>query len=532
MEVFMPNTDKTVVIDMHKHGFETKEWDIANLTPHQFLQANLAIAGINNYHFVINCGSHDSTLWGKKVWDLYNKKPKLKEYLTIYPQSEFNVDIGQILTYQDEFVGDSKFVFKNIHMLVAAKKGMEEEFFKKTRVYSAWSNMYIKKNSKHYVFEGKIPKSKNDLEENYINIGEMMKAARNMLCYRYCIDPRDRIPFDIYENTLQIGLTYAQIRERFLDASFKYLVSKGLIPNTGLARQKLSGNITKRPFLEDGQLKHADIFKPFIEADLQKARSYKEYKKLLPHFIGDGFSRLQLADVPILFGKTAYTCVAHPKTIVIRKKTGLPVSAFDGVDISTLPEKKQLQIRKKLEIYKKTGKDYLFTVGDGTKVLFKRPSDDYILIEGDFSGIVKDEIVLKYLDQYTREFGFKIDGFEISPEMFSSDRPQNKRQKFAWDHFDLYAKYGKAVNCNSCLGDLHMNFQSDLALVNESMSYADNQRMYGSESSFVCTKCSWVDLLETGQFDKQSQQIEVKILKEILSKKAKKQREENLQKNL
>ena len=515
----MKDTEKKVVIDMHRHGFETGEYQKANLTPHQFLQANLAIAGINDFKFVINCGGHDSTLWGKEVWKVYKQNPKLAEYLDIKPESEFNVDIGKILTYDDQIVGDKKYVFKKIHMLAAAKKGKEEEFFERTRIYSTWSDMYIKRDLNSLVYTGDYPKNNDQLEKDYINIGEMMKAARNIICDLYCKNPDDRIPFDIYEDTIEKGLTYEEIRQRFLDDTFNYLVSKGLIKNTPQAKIKLSTDIESKRNFKNGKWQSESVFREFTQNDLQNAKKSKNPKGCLPPKIDHSFSRLQPEDIKVLFGDTAYLCVAHPNTLAIRNSTGLPVSVFDGIDISSLPKAVQYQINKKLSIYKETGKDYIFTVKDGTDVLYQLDDKKkHIVINGDISGLVKDEILVKYMDEYCQKFGFKIDAYEISPWMFGSKNENNNHQQFAWNHFDMYARRGKAVNCNSCLGDMHMNRQKDLSLIDETMSYAKGQRNYYGESTYVCTKCSWVDLIENGVIDAENQQLEVRVLKQKFSK--------------
>ena len=138
--------DSKVLIDLHRHFLEPSELDEANMSPADFLKLQLATAEINNFEIHTMCGSHNSTTWAKEVWDMYKKFPKeVKDRLQIYPQAEYNVTVSNVLEYEDPIRGDSKYVFKKMHMLAAAKKGKEEEFFKKTRVYSVWSDMYIKK---------------------------------------------------------------------------------------------------------------------------------------------------------------------------------------------------------------------------------------------------------------------------------------------------------------------------------------------------------------------------------------------------
>ena len=515
----MEENEKKVVIDMHKHGFETGEYEKANLTAKQYLLSNLALASINNCHFVINCGGHDSTLWGREVWELYKAHPEFKKDLTIIPQSEFNVDIGEILTYKDPVHKDTKYVFKKMHMLAAAKKEREEDFFEKTKVYSTWTDMYIRANVNNFVYCGQFPKSEEELEKDYINIGEMMKAARNILSDKYCPDSKDRIPFDIYQDTLQLGLSYTEIRERFLKDSFKYLLSRGLIKNTEKDYIQLSEDIKRKKNLKDGTYKYESIFPKFTLDDLKNAKKSKNPRGSLPQRVEHSHSRLLLKDVPILFGDTACYCVAHPNKIAIRKNTGIPVSAFNGVDISKLSKDVRCEILKKLLRYKDTNFDYFFINGDSTDVIHRiETGKKENVINSDISGVVLHEIILKSLDKYTKKLGYTIDAFEISPWMMTSKNEFNKNQKIAWDHYYMYVKHKKAINCNSHLGDMHMTKRKDLALIDKDKSYLPGQRKYFDQSTYVCTKCSWIDLINDGKFDCNKNELEIRVLNDRFGK--------------
>ena len=87
--------EKTTLINMHEHGFETSELDKANLNPHQFLALHRALAELFDVQIVTNCGSHDSTAWAYKVWRKYQQYPGLEKYVKLIPQSEFTVDLGE-----------------------------------------------------------------------------------------------------------------------------------------------------------------------------------------------------------------------------------------------------------------------------------------------------------------------------------------------------------------------------------------------------------------------------------------------------
>ena len=546
--------EKMKVIDLHKHGFETSEFYKANLTPHQFLLQHLAMANIYNFDFYAPCGSHNSTTWGKQVWEEYQRlQANYKENLHIYPFAEYNVNIGPVVTYKDKTLGDDKYIFKKMHVLAFAKKGKESEFFKKTRVYSAWSDMYINKNSKSLVYDGNFPKNE-DSQKDYIEIGTYMKAARNIVCDNYNLTDEQRIPFDIYENTITRGLTYEEIRDRFIDDTFDYLVEKGKIKNTNIARQVLEKVVSN--YTNKIGNKKITIFKKFDESDLRNARCSINPNGFFPGQLDHSFSRLDMRDFSLLFGDTAYLCVAHPNTIELRKYTDLPVSIFEGVDISTLPNgimrdkndnimhdengkeiydenfDEQKLIRKTLNIYRQNPNVELFfdSSSDHTVVYkYENNAKKIVLdakltqnvitqsgklefVNGDFSGVVKDEIFIKNLDKYAKKHNFNIDAYEISPAMWTSNSPRNNKQEFAWSHFDLYAKYGKAVNSNSALGDLHMQSEKTLDLIDPSVHLESNET-YRDKLNYACCNCSMLDLLETGTFDKKNQELDVRVLK-------------------
>ena len=85
-----------VLIDLHKHGYETSEMDQANLSPDDYLRYNYALCDAYNFDMYTVCGSHNSTLWAKQVWDKYNSL-KDKGKLHLFVQSEFTVDVSKVL---------------------------------------------------------------------------------------------------------------------------------------------------------------------------------------------------------------------------------------------------------------------------------------------------------------------------------------------------------------------------------------------------------------------------------------------------
>ncbi|HAJ77894.1 MAG TPA: hypothetical protein DCO89_02360 [Clostridiales bacterium] len=593
----MEGNFKGNLINLHCHIFETKEYNKANFTPHQFLSLQKALSELFELKVITNCGGHNSTTLGKLVWDEYNKYPDLKDSVELFPESEFSADVSKIFR-------DSP--FNKIHLLAAAKKGMEDMYFANTAVFSVWSDMYISKDiSKGLKYIGEYPKSEDD-RDNYINVGTMMIAARNTLCQKYCKDYSMRIPFEVYEDTLEFGLTYNEIRERFVEDSFKYLASKGLIENTEEAKSQLYYDINfthkysvqekienftkevissinerhfmkannavlpkdlfdevKRPGISFDVAKEKVIRKlynyliinKFIDMDdstkeklsLQIGEIAKTHKRmgLVPLFLeitpeeikiaqdtgknrfrvlfGHPSTRLDLKDISLLFGDTAYFCLAHPNEEKFRADAKIPVSYFDKVDISSLPKNVQDKINDKLWYYVRTGENYYFSPEEEdpiVELLTNSKGETFLGIIGDNTGIVKDEMLINFLDRVGKYYNFNLDGVEISKRMFYENKEnKNLHAENAWEHYDMYVKHQKAINCVSGIGDIHYNFLSDIALLSDTMSRKKHQRNFNDDLTFVCDKCSWYDLIKNGTFDKENQDLSVKIRRQFLNKK-------------
>ena len=467
--------DKIKMIDLHRHFYENSELDKANLSPESFLKLHFAISEIYDLDLYTMCGGHDSTIYGKKVWDIYKNIPESKrQNLHLYAQSEFNVSMNEILTYPDKVHNDDKYVYKKAHILAAAKKGKEEEFFEATKIFSVWSDMYIKKyKNKELQYTGDLVKfdakgkiiRDAEMGRDYLgtfNMGNLLKAARNILCEKYCKDYKDRIPFEVYENTTQVGLTYSQIRQRFIDDSFDYLVSKGLIQNTSADKQQLEADIVG---IRTGA-GYVKILPQFDFEEQKRLANNPEGRKFYPSSRDGAISRLSPKDFKLLFKDTAHFCVAHPETIKIRSETGIPVSAFEDVNISTLPEDVQNVIKSYLTQYKQTNVDHVFMPDDSSGVLIKMGKSTSIT--KDFGNIVKSQILFKNLDRFTKKCGYTIEGIEISP--FTFEKSFAKTNHYNWRQFDLIASMGKAANCNSAFGDEHLNSEFHTSLIDEMVS--------------------------------------------------------------
>ena len=526
--------DSKVLIDLHRHFLEPSELNEANLSPNDFLKLHLAIAEINDFEIHTMCGSHNSTTWAKEVWDKYKKFPKeVKDRLHLYPQAEYNVSVSNVLEYEDPVRGDNKYVFKKMHMLAAAKKGREEEFFQKTKIYSVWSDMYIKKDLNHeLVYRNDLPISRT-ADDKFFSLGILLKSARNILCDKYCKNAKDRIPFDVYEDTIEMGLTYTQIRDRFIEDSFNYLVSKGLVPNTKEAKDQIDADVSSH-VMGDGISYH--FLRRFNIEDQKLANEGFNPYKFYPNSDEHSLSRLKLEDVKLLFGDTAEFCVAHPKTVAIHTNTGLPISAFDGIDVSTLSNTTRRTIYNMLRTYRQTGVDTLILPNDSTNIIKMNKRTLKVAIRGDSNGLVRNQIFLKQLDKHTKQLGYTIKGVEICPEMFEERRmvDGNLKTRYDWQLVDVFMRLGKAVNLNSSSGDWHIKEEKDTALINELVESDPNHSKYAEELTYACTKCGWLDLLN-GKYDRATQQIEVRplnraanTLSPITSAKKSSEKEESL----
>ena len=209
----------------------------------------------------------------------------------------------------------------------------------------------------------------------------------------------------------------------------------------------------------------------------------------------------------------------------------MPVSAFYGVYVSSLPGPVQSRIKNTLEEYKRDGVERFFDFNDPVPVIESKidpkSKKQVTVIVGYNYGLVKDEILLKSFDACAKKYGFKVDGFEISKNMFFEQRDNsNLHGENGWAHFDMYAKHGKAVNCNSAIGDIHLSTKRDIMLIDDAFSRGTYHRSHLDDATYVCTKCSWAELLQNGKFDEKNQQLEVLLLREFLNKRYRK-RENN-----
>ena len=89
-------SSKELLINLHTHFFETREFDRANFTVRQFLSINKALSEMFNKKIITSCGSHNSTTQAKLVFEELKKYPEYSKSVEVIPQSEFTVDVSRI----------------------------------------------------------------------------------------------------------------------------------------------------------------------------------------------------------------------------------------------------------------------------------------------------------------------------------------------------------------------------------------------------------------------------------------------------
>ncbi len=284
------------VIDLHNHSAYSEEHPLTTFDETQILEYFEQVAKIAGKKVCFAITDHDTSLGAWAVYhELKNNKDKYP-HVDFVPGMELNVSLEKVLTYNDKDFDNPSFVFKKCHILIHAKKGKEEEFFKRTYQYSEIAH-------KSLLYNGK-----------YVNVGQQLLAARNKLCEVYDI----RIPLHLYKDCINNG-DFDSIRNNFIDQTLKYLSEhKNLNSNIFLA-QEIDNHICK-------------LF-PNV-----------------PRYFNDFgyYRRFNILEINSLLNGCATICYAHPQTLQMKQMAQIPVKAFKGVDISSLNTKIQHIIREKL----------------------------------------------------------------------------------------------------------------------------------------------------------------------------------------
>ena len=326
------------VIDLHNHSSYSEEYPKTTFNEFEMLQYFEQIAEKTKQKVCFSVTDHDTSLGSFMVYSELMKNKNKYPLVDFVPGMELNMSLEKVANYDDSILKDPSFVFKKCHMLIHAKKGREEEFFKRTYLYSALAHKKI------------------SVSKTPINIGKQVLAARNRLNEVYSI----RIPLDIYRSCATNN-NFESIKTAFINETIDFLSNHGKITD-----------------------------KSFAEAEIKRIieRIFPDY----PTFIDDFgyYGRFSVFDLKPIFGDCATICYAHPQTLSFKKFTKIPVKLFKGVDISTLPVNIQQKIRAKLNDRYEFKNGY-FSQQD---ILFSNG------IYGDQSGLVKLQLLHNQLQKH------------------------------------------------------------------------------------------------------------------------------------
>ena len=229
-------------IDLHHHSKYSYEAPKATLKVKDILEYYRLLSEIKPERVVengkvkfvdkkvaISICDHNSAEGACHAWKQINKNPERYKNIDFIPGIEFGVDCSRVLTYQDKVNRDAKYVFKGMHLLTHAKPGKEEEFFKRTWTISMLNKMVIKPEVS--MQEGKLTVNPNQCFYNkaivansneekskiYISIGGQILAARTLIFKKYGI----KVPYDCYKPCIKDGASYQEIRDIFLEETYK-----------------------------------------------------------------------------------------------------------------------------------------------------------------------------------------------------------------------------------------------------------------------------------------------------------------------
>ncbi len=342
------------VIDLHNHSSYSEEYPKTTFNEVEMLEYFEQVAEKAKQKVCFSVTDHDTALGAFMVYKELMKNKDKYPLVDFVPGMELNMSLERVAMYNDGVLKDPSFVFKKCHMLIHAKEGREEEFFKRTFLYSTLAHKKIS--------------VKNRANSKIINIGKQILAARNKLNEVYSI----RIPLGIYRDCASDN-NFSSIRATFLNKTIEFLFVHEKIIDETFAEEEI---------------------KRIIE------RLFPDY----PTYIDDFgyYGRFSVFDLKPIFDDCATFCYAHPQTLSFKKFTKIPVKLFKNVDISTLPRTIQQKIKAKLNDRYEFENGY-FSQQD---ILFSGG------IYGDQSGLVK----LQLLHNQLQKYGIKIDGYELTPK--------------------------------------------------------------------------------------------------------------------
>ncbi len=326
------------VIDLHNHSKYSEEFPKTTFNEREILSFFEQIGKKQNKKVCFAVTDHDTALGAYLVYKELQKNRQKYPHVEFVPGMELNMSLERVLTYYEQPFTDPSFVFKKCHMLIHAKKGKEEEFFKRTFLYSTLAHKKIMHN--------KIA----------VNVGKQILAARYKLCETYST----RIPLSIYKQCA-FEKDLKKIREIFLNKTVDFLINNNKIQDINLAKEEVSKVV--------GKLYPSS-----------------------PAFVDDFgyYGRFNVFEINKFLGDSATICYAHPKTLSFKAYSKIPVKLFKDVDVHTLPKEIQNRISKKLNDPKQVAEGY-FTQQD---ILSKNG------IIGDWTGIVKLQLLHNELKKH------------------------------------------------------------------------------------------------------------------------------------
>lgn len=452
-------------IDLHHHSKYSYEAPKATLPVKEILEYYRQLAETKNERVIedgkekllpkrvaFSICDHDSSEGAYYAWKYINENPQKYKGFDFIPGIELGVNCHRALVYSDPSHRDDKYVFKHMHILAHAKPGKEKEFFKKTFAISILNKMVIDPDKNNVYDKSVIALEKQQKQNKYISIGGQILAGRNMLFDKYSV----KIPFDKYLSCVKDGASYEEIRNIFLEVSFKYIVS-----HTNAFNKKTKGEALQ-------EISRAISYKQ----NINNSRPIPIFPKK-PQIIQDlvSLNKIDILELNEILGDSATICFAHPHTLGIHNKTNIAVKDFKDVDISILPPEVQEKINNKLNNPNEFANGW-FSTNDIMDTTGKYK------IKGDWLGLVCFQIFYNKL----LEKGVKIDGFEMTRTYDRKDKME-KVLDVVMDKYNLAVSYGTDDHFNS--EDKY--YFEDLKNRPESVkkeSYFSSHNMFATESSY------------------------------------------------
>lgn len=460
--------DKNVeysTIDLHQHSVYSCEEPNANMKVRDMMDYYRLLAEISGKRVAFSITDHENVDGSFVAWKLKQMFEKEYQNVDFVPGMEISVSCNNVLTYDDSKFNDQKFVFKKMHILAHAKKGRELEFFKRTVVISQLNKMILQNKPNAILDKKVVAKNKDEKLTKYVFVGRQIMAARSLIKETYGV----KIAFEDLAPCTQMGKTYGQIRDKFIEIAYDKIKGETDVfdnKTKEIAMQEISKAITNKRN-KANPAKSQVIFPP-IQVKVKD-------------FCGLG--RVDICELAEIFGDCATFCYAHPQTLKLHKHSKIPVCAFKGVDISSLPQEKQDFINQKL-VEEKDNPDALF---NAEEIMYHGDSYD---IDGDFSGIVK----LQILHNMLKQKGVHFDGYEVTQRV--------AHKKYIFNIMDTVVD-----NCGLQLNfgtDKHYNHSDKFFFVEDAkkvkVNPADNQasKIYFQRYKARCVKNPYFELNQNG----------------------------------